>query len=411
MNELFLWWLANPAQPCLIGTLKAVSRSGAGPGGVSFEYDASWLKHPAAIALSEDLPLTTGTFMPPAEGDAPGAIDDARPDRWGERVIKRFDKPTRLGTLEYLYFAGDDRFGALGVSLSRQAYVPRPTNPLPRIEDVELLRQVAAKVESGEPMDERLERLLAPGVSMGGARPKALVHMDGSEWVVKFSERGDEVDVPLMEHATMTLARLAGIIVCDTRPIKLLQGHAVAVRRFDRAGTQRLHAVSARTALRAAGQPFGYPELALLLRRRGDAMAIERNGEQLFRRMVFNLLMDNTDDHEKNHALLQQGHDLALSPAYDMVPTGQALGYQSLRVGRDGHASTVANALSEAKAFSLSADRARAVAREVAQVVAGWQTHFVQCGAMPKDVASLASQIDGASLLAERRLLVPSIQA
>ncbi len=85
--------------------------------------------------------------------------------------------------------------------------------------------------------------------------------------------------------------------------------------------------------------------------RRGDAMAIERNREQVFRRMVFNLLMDNTDDHEKNHALLQQVHDLALSPAYDKVATGQALRYQSMRVDRDGHASTVTNALSEAGRF------------------------------------------------------------
>jgi serine/threonine-protein kinase HipA len=405
VNELFLWWLADPAQPCLLGTLKAVSRTAAGPGGVSFEYDARWLKRPGAIALSEDLPLGVGTYMPPAEGDAPGAIDDARPDRWGERIIQRFDNPPRLGTLEFLYFAGDARFGGLGVSSSRDTYAPRPISPVPLVDHLELLREVADKVESGTPIDERLKRLLAPGVSMGGARPKALMRMDGHEWIVKFSAQGDDVDVPLVEHATMTLARQAGIDVCETRAMPLRTGHAVAIRRFDREGGQpdkRLHALSARTALRAAGQSFGYPELALLLRRRGDAMAIERNGERVFRRMVFNILMDNTDDHEKNHALLLRGHDLALSPAYDVVPTGQALGYQSFRVGKDGHASTMANALSETRAFSMSANRAQALAREVAQVVAGWRTHFEQCGVKQQDIQTILTQIDGPLLRAER---------
>ena len=405
VEEMFLWWLADPAQPVLIGTLRRVTPSAAGPGGVSFRYDDAWLAHSQAMALSEDLPLVKDTFMPADKDEAPGAIDDARPDRWGERVIRRLDNPARLGALEYLYFAGDDRFGALGVSLSAQAYAPRIISPLPRLDDIELVRDIAARIESGEPIEERLKRLIAPGVSMGGARPKALVLIDGQEWVVKFSEKGDDVDVPLIEHATMTLASKAGIDVCETRPIPLSVGHAVAVRRFDREGGRRLHALSARCALRAAGQAFGYPELALLLRRRGDAMAIERNGEQVFRRMLFNILMDNTDDHEKNHALLARGHDLVLAPAYDVLPTGQALGYQAMRVGVDAHASSVANALSEPRAFSMKPQRAREIGCELAQVVSQWQQHFRACGVSEPDIESLARQIDGPVLLGERALL------
>ena len=103
--------------------------------------------------------------------------------------------------------------------------------------------------------------------------------MDGAQWVIKFAEHGDVLDTPLIEQATMTLAAVAGVEVCQTKGIPLPRGHAVAIRRFDRAGQKRLYALSARTALRAAGQPYGYPELALLLRRRADAEVFAAQGE------------------------------------------------------------------------------------------------------------------------------------
>ena len=117
-DELFLWWLADTRQPALIGTLRFV-RSLAG---VSLQYAESWLR--GGFALSEDLPLTPNEHFPSVRETAAGAVDDARPDRWGERVIRFVEKPPRLSVLEYLYFAGDRRFGALGVSTSAEAYQP-----------------------------------------------------------------------------------------------------------------------------------------------------------------------------------------------------------------------------------------------------------------------------------------------
>jgi serine/threonine-protein kinase HipA len=150
-----------------------------------------------------------------------------------------------------------------------------------------------------------LRRLVAPGATLGGARPKALLTIGGVPWIVKFGEAGAPTDSPLVEHAAMTLAAKAGIDVCATIPVRLTHGHAVAVQRFDRAGAMRVHALSAHVALRAVGQEYGYPELALLLlRRRGEAEGFVQRGEQLFRRLVFNILIDNTDEHEKNHALI-----------------------------------------------------------------------------------------------------------
>jgi serine/threonine-protein kinase HipA len=407
-DELYLWWLADPAQPRLVGRLRLVRRTAAHPGGVSLEYDPSWLAE--GLALSEDLPLRPGEFLPAENDSAAGAVDDARPDRWGERVIRHLYKPPRLSTLEYLYFAGDERFGALGVSTSAQRYEPQPQPVLPVVGDVPALYELVRRIEAGEPVDEALKRLVAPGTTLGGARPKALIQIDGHPWVLKFADAGDPNDSPLIEHAAMTLAARAGITVCETRPIALVDGHAVAVRRFDRAdegqGLRRLHALSAHVALRAAASEAGYPELALLLRRRGDPAQIAANGAQVFRRMVFNVLIDNTDDHEKNHAVLVQGRSYALAPAYDVLPSGQALGYQQFRVGALGLDASAENLLSEPQAFGLRRPQAQALAREVAQVVDGWQVHFAACGVSAGDLERLAEQIDRPYLLGERRALL-----
>lgn len=151
-------------------------------------------------------------------------------------------------------------------------------------------------------------------------------------------------------------------------------------------------------------RPMGYPELALLLRRKAVADRFEAEGAELFRRMVFNILMDNTDDHEKNHALLVDTQQyLSLAPAFDVLPAGQALGYQQMRVGRAGAESTLSNALSEHRSFALTLQQATAIGTEVAGVVDGWQAHFERCGVSPRDCRLLAQQVDRPFLLVQRR--------
>jgi len=397
-DQLHLWWLGQPSQPWYIGQLNTsrVLR------GVSLRYDASWLAK--GFALSEDLPLIDQEFLPRDKDTAAGAVDDARPDRWGERVIRFVDKPPRLSLLEYLYFAGDDRFGALGVSTSADEYAPRRLGPMPSLSDVDVIDELVKKVLANEPIPEAQKRLIAPGVTMGGARPKALIAIDGHQWVAKFSD-GDPIDTPLIEHATMTLAARARIRVAATRPIRLHDGHAVAVKRFDRVGAERVHALSANVALKAAGDQLGYPELAQLLRRRGalaDGSATSQMRE-LFRRMVFNILIDNTDDHEKNHVLLvDDSQHFHLSPAFDVLPSGQALGYQQMRVGTNDADSTLDNALSMHALFALDKAQARREITEVATVVDGWRSHFAECGVAARDIDLLADQIDRPFLKEQR---------
>lgn len=405
-DELYLWWLGQPQSPVLIGTLRLLHATR----GVSLQYAAGWLRD--GFALSEDLPLTDIEHRPLERDAAAGAVDDARPDRWGERVVRFVDRPPRLALLEYLYFAGDERFGALGVSLSEQTYSPHRTGPLPSLRDVDEIHELVRSVLENEPVPESKRRLIAPGATLGGARPKALIEVDGAQSVVKFAEPGDPTDAALIEHASMTLAARADIRCAPTRPIRMVDGHAVAVLRFDRQGSgasaRRLHAQSAHVALRGEGSPMGYPELAQLLRRRAPVQQgiAKAQMRELFRRMVFNILMDNTDDHEKNHVLLMDdAQHLVLAPAFDVLPAGQGLGTQQMRVGRDGADSTIENACSEAALFGLSAGEARAEAARVAGVCDQWKSHFARAGVGSADIEYLSQFIDRDFLLTQRRAL------
>ena len=412
LDNLYLWLLIDPTAPRYVGRLRLVD---AGKG-VSLEYGVDWLA--SGFPLSEDLMLVDIEQLPRWKGMAVGAVDDARPDRWGERVIQYLDKPARLSIMEYLFYAGDDRFGAIGVSTSADAYVPRTNSPLPRLAQAQQLSEVVHKVSAKEPVNDIERRLLAAGGSFGGAKPKALIDIAGEQWVIKFFNN-EPIDVPLIEHASMTLAKLADITVAETQVVTLVGEHALAVRRFDRKGTIRIHCISAGTALRAqtvAGQEpeLGYPGLAQLLRRAGVAQDGSNllDMQELFRRMVFNILIDNTDDHEKNHALMvveptRQGK-YRLAPAYDVLTTNSGQGYQEFIVGTDQRDSTLANAMSQCELFGYTPAQAAAIVICVIKVVDGWREHFAQCGVSEADLESLAERIDSVQLLGQRRAFNPA---
>ncbi len=415
-DTLHLWYLGNPAAPRHVGTLRLVA---AGKG-VSLQYGAAWIA--GGFPLSEDLPLTDVQHMPRGRlaGDgerAVGAVDDARPDRWGQKVIRVVVNPRRRSLMEYLYYAGDDRFGALGVCVGDQVYAPYASGALPRLEQVQALSEVVAKIEANEALSTQEEKMIQAGGSIGGAKPKALVDIAGEEWVIKFFN-GEHVDSPLVEHATMTLARRAGITVATTRVVALRTENAVVVKRFDRTSGGRIHSISAGTALRAAAaadtEPeLGYPALAQLLRRAGVARddRNEKDARELFRRMVFNILIDNTDDHEKNHALLVTAPGahgkFELAPAYDVLPTGSGQGVQEFICGAQGHDSTLANAMSQSNLFGLTSIEAAAEVVGVIDVVNGWREHFAAAGVSQGDIDSLAEQIDGDELRGQRERFSP----
>lgn len=409
LDDLYVWFLGDPSHPVYVGALRLLA---AGKG-VSLRYSQHWLDN--GFALSEDLPLRDIEFMPVGRDAqrAVGAVDDARPDRWGEKVIRCVDKPRRLSIMEYLYYAGDDRFGALGISISPTAYEPRPHGPMPRLAAVQQLSEVAAKIAASEPISALEAKIISGGGSpLGGAKPKALIEMNDEQWIIKFYNN-EPVDLPLIEHASMTLARRAGISVAETKVIALVGANALAIRRFDRQPGRRIHSISAGTALRAAAisgddPEFGYPALARILRRIGVNQNDEnqQDAHELFRRMVFNILIDNTDDHEKNHALLVvspfKNGRIRLAPAYDIVPTNSGQGYQEFNCGADGRDSTLDNAMSQCDAFGLAPDEAGAEVARVIKVVKTWKEHFRKIGVTPNDINNLAERIDGEPLLLQR---------
>ena len=412
LDDLYLWYLGDPT-PRYVGALKLVAVGK----GVSLHYAEDWLAN--GFALSEDLPLVDNEFSPPGRlsASAPravGAVDDARPDGWGEKVIRFIDKPKRTSLMELLYYAGDNRFGALGVSTSPTTYLPRKGGPLPRLAQVQELSEVVAKIEAGDALTTLEAKIIDGGGSpLGGAKPKALIDIDGEQWVIKFFNN-EYVDAPLIEHATMTLAAQAGINVAQTQVIHLVAAKALAIRRFDRVDGQRIHSISAGTAIRAAtpagNEPeMGYPQLARILRRVGVSQGDTHlaDAQELFRRMVFNILVDNTDDHEKNHALLvvnpTANGRLRLAPAYDVLPTNSGQGYQEFICGADGQASTLANAMSQCDAFGLQPAQAAVQVVQVISVVNSWRAHFEAIGVSNSDLESLAERLDGDELLNQRQ--------
>lgn len=402
-DHLYVWAVVDPDNPVLVGEL---GLSQLVPDCATFTYAPTWWHFP----LSEDLPLIVGqNFSAGKRGSAPGALDDARPDRWGERIIRHIDRPARLSILEMLLFAGDDRFGALGISLSAEQYMPRKLGPYADLGQLAELAQAVEDVQLQAPLAAEMQRLLQPGVTLGGACPKALLQTPDGACVVKFSELDDPMDTPLVEHATMTLAAMAGITVAATGVLPLAPRHgkarhALTIQRFDRAGGIRLHCLSASTLLRAAGLHESYPALATVLLRLGHPDHQVAMREELFKRMVFNILMDNTDDHERNHGV-RLGFDgyYALSPAYDVVPTLQNLGYQALSVGLRGAESTLENALSELSEFGIKKPRAQVLITEVARVVGQWPQHFAQHGVCQTDMEQLRASIDRDALKLQRK--------
>jgi serine/threonine-protein kinase HipA len=410
-DQLHLWFLGDPHKPCYIGELQLFFSGGS----VALRYDPAWIR--SGFPLSEDLPLREGEFTPARIMGAPpraaGAVDDARPDRWGEKVIRHVEKPARLTLMEYLYYAGDERFGALGVSVNADIYVPKITHALPKLEDASTLSEAIARIKNSEPLSRLQAKFMSgSGSPLGGAKPKAVIEIGGEQWIIKFFS-GEPVDAPLVEHASMTLAARAGIEVAPTQVIQVSGVNAIAISRFDRLPGRRIHAISAGTAIRAEAAlgrdpDMGYPVLAQILRRRGISKDKfnERQAAELFRRMVFNILIDNTDDHEKNHALLmdqpQGNRHLRLAPAYDVLPGNSGQGRQEFRCGQEGFESTLSNAISECAMFGLTGKEALAEVKVVVDVVNAWKEHFRVIGVCDADIQTLSQTIDGPSLLEQR---------
>jgi serine/threonine-protein kinase HipA len=371
----FVWtWLPGEIKPVVAGRLTARN------GFVTFTYGRSYFNVPGAVPLyAPELPLRRGEQRPLPGLTIAGSIRDAAPDAWGRRVIlnRKFGVKAEdlhaldLSEITFLLESGSDRIGNLDFQASAETYVPREAKNA----TLEELLQSAERVEQGIPLTHDLDRALQHGSSIGGARPKALIQDGDYKHVAKFSASNDTYSVVKAEFVAMRLAVHAGIHAAPVRLIRALGKDVLLVERFDRiranGGWRRKAMVSALTMLELDEMhaPYAsYEDLAEKVRHRfQDAPATLR---ELFRRILFNILCGNTDDHARNHAAFWDGDRLELTPAYDICPQGRTGGEATQAMLLDGRdrRSRLQSALNASRHFLLKEDEAVAIA--VAQLEA-----------------------------------------
>ena len=368
-----------------------------------FQYGRSYLALQNAPSLDPyHLPLSERPQAFTKLKGIPGALRDASPDAWGRRVIQaKLRLPDAdISEIDYLLNGPDDGAGNLRFGTSTKP--PTAARPFNRTHQLQALTDAAQQLEeTGQLAHEILEQL-EPGTSMGGARPKVTVEDDSRIWLAKLPEKSDQLNMQRIEYATLALARFAGLDVCRARIEKVGSRDALLLERFDRQWNPdakayaRLGLVSGLTVLDAEDGYLGrerwsYLLLADELRRWSSRPAQDRL--ELFRRMVFNAMVTNNDDHPRNHALLQVDGRWRLSPAYDIVPvaaTSKERRDLALQVGSFGRAASVFNLLSQPAVFGLSLEAARAEIDRMREAVARWPDVFEEHGVSGADIAAIA---------------------
>lgn len=391
-----------------------------------FEYDRAWLVHPERFVLEPALTLTAGPFHAPPEKPLFGAIGDSTPDRWGRLLMRRAERrsaeregraPRTLTETDVLLLVDDEtRQGALRFAAAPGGpFLAAPGGArIPPLVALPRLFAGADRVAGDAEDDEDVRLLIGPASSLGGARPKASVRdADGGLAIAKFprpQDAEDDLDVVRWEGVALALAAGSGIEAPVWRLEQAAGRDVLVVRRFDRRAARRVPFLSASSMLGAADhESRSYLEIADALRRHGAAAPPDL--KQLWRRIVFSVLISNTDDHLRNHGFLYGGHrGWRLSPAYDLNPTPTDLKPRvlSTSIGPDDPAASLDLALETAAQYGLDGKEAAVVAKEVADGVAEWRREARRLGASSGSIDRMASAFEHADLAAARRLRAAS---
>ena len=371
-----------------------------------FVYGQSYLARENAVPIDPlELKLKTGTYETTMLKGVFGALRDASPDFWGRRVIETHLKQTQLGEIDYLLYSPDDRAGALGFGLNQEP--PAPRREFNQTIELARLQTLADAIIAGEDIPdgaeaEQAQGLMGDGTSMGGARPKAVVEDEDGLWIAKLRHPEDKWNDARVEHAMLMLARECGLQVSESKVTTIGEHDAVLVKRFDRertrAGYRRGRMLSALTLLRADDDPqrrenWSYVLLAEELRRISSRPRTD--APELFRRMCFNALISNIDDHPRNHAVVAMNTDWKLSSAYDLTPsTPISVDHRDLALecGDMGRYANAQNLLSQCERFYLAPDDARNTIDQMEVIVKeNWYAVARREGATEKDCEKIAS--------------------
>ncbi|WP_319566907.1 type II toxin-antitoxin system HipA family toxin [Cohaesibacter marisflavi] len=385
---------------------------------ILFEYDDAWLDDPARFSLEPALALSRGAFAPPAGLATFGSIGDSAPDTWGRRLMQRSERrlaerecrtvrtltesdyllgvadETRLGALRFRW-VGDDTFQA-----PIQAGVPA-------IVELGRLLQITERILLDEETDDDLQLIFAPGSSLGGARPKAsVVDQHGHLSIAKFPKETDDYSIETWEEIALRLAEDAGIVTPIHELVDVAGKKVMLSRRFDRNGTVRIPFLSAMAMMGAKdGERGSYPEIVDVLAEHGAQG--KTDAQELYRRVVFNVMISNVDDHLRNHGFLWSGKSgWSLSPAYDLNPVPTDVKARVLSTNIDLDESTCSIDLLEeaSEYFALTLVQARTIIKEVATVTATWRETARDVGARPVEIKRMASAFEHEDLNRARAL-------
>lgn len=402
-----LVYLDMRARPRLVGRLWVRTRKGRQS--ASFEYDPAWLERGDRFSLEPALRVGPGPFHTPWHKPLFGAIGDSAPDRWGRVLMRRAErrraeraneKPRTLTELDYLLMVNDEaRQGAL--RFAREEGGPflatHADQPIPPLVELPRLLTAADHVGTESDSDEDLRLLLAPGSSLGGARPKASVRdRDGRLMIAKFPHTNDDFDAVRWEAVALALAARAKLEIPGWRLAEIGERHVLLLHRFDREDGARIPFLSAMSMLAASDHDTrSYLEFVDVLRQHGAAP--REDMRLLWRRIVFNVLISNTDDHLRNHGFLYSGpNGWRLAPAYDLnpVPTDIKPRVLATTIDLDDDTASLDLALCVAEYFGLAADQARSTAQEVGQAVSGWREAAAGLGLTRTEIDRMASAFD-----------------
>lgn len=374
-----------------------------------FVYGKSYLNRPDHVEIDPvELKIATRTYETTALKGVFGALRDAGPDYWGRRVIEKHAGKPALTELDYLLESPDDRAGALGFGLNQEP--PAPRRNFNQTLDLERLQALAEAILRDEEVEDtpearQAEEIMLIGTSMGGARPKAVVEDNSGLWLAKFNRDDDKWNYARVEHAMLSLARQCGITVAESRITTIGGKDVLLVKRFDRERTRdgylRARMVSGLTLLRTedthqSREQWSYVFLAEELRRICEEP--QKQAHELFRRMCFNALISNTDDHPRNHAVIAKDKAWKLSPAYDLTPAPHiSLERRDLAMtcGDWGRYANAQNILTQAARFSLEAAEAEAIINQIESVVqTQWYDLARKCGVSDQDCKAIRAAFE-----------------
>lgn len=389
-----------------VGTLYRQDRKGREA--VTFAYHESWLSDSKRFSLEPGLMIGEGVFHPGADRAIFGSIGDSAPDTWGRRLMQRAERreaeaqsrsPRTLREADYLLGVTDiSRLGALRFKAEEGKVFQKPVGAgVPGFVQLGKLLESTERIERNNESDEDLNLIFAPGSSLGGARPKAsVIDAKGRLAIAKFPKETDDYELETWEHVALTLAERAGIHVAQNELHKINNKPVLISWRFDRILQQRIPFLSAMSLLQATdGDRASYPELVDELARHGASTRADAT--ELFRRMIFNILISNVDDHLRNHGFLYTGNKgWTLSPAYDLNPTPTDLKPRilSTNISLDEGTCSLELALSQSELFGLPYKEAQQLVREVALSVATWREVAKKAGVRAREQDRMASAFE-----------------